>query len=102
MVFVCYQAEGSLGNKIQKGENEVTIDNAQYNVKVSISTIAGLSGHADRTELINYMQKIKPKPRKVLVMHGENSKCLDLASSIHKAFKVETVAPRNLDTLRLR
>ena len=102
MVFVCYQAEGSLGNKIQRGENEVLVDREQVKVKLETITIAGLSGHADRNELISYMQKIKPKPRKVIVMHGEHTKCLDLASSIHKGYKVETVAPRNLDTLRLR
>jgi len=102
MVFVCYQAEGSLGNKIQKGEKEVDIDGDKVKIKLGVHTIAGLSGHADKNELVNYLQKIKPRPRKVIVVHGENSKCLSLASSLHKSFKIETVAPRNLDVLRLR
>jgi len=102
MVFVCYQAEGSLGNKIQKGEKDITVEKVDIKVKLDVNTIAGLTGHAGRNELINYMQKIKPRPRKVIVMHGENSSCLELASAIHKTFKVETVAPRNLDTIRLR
>jgi len=102
MIFVCYQAEGSLGCKIQRGEKELFIDNEKIDIKLSAHTIAGLTGHAGRNELISYMQKIKPRPRKVIVMHGENSSCLELASAIHKTFKVETVAPRNLDAIRLR
>jgi len=35
-------------------------------------------------------------------VHGESSKCLDLASSIHKQFRIETIAPRTLDTVRIR
>ena len=43
-----------------------------------------------------------PKPKRIIVNHGENSKCLDLASSAHKALRIETNAPRNLDALRLK
>jgi hypothetical protein len=43
-----------------------------------------------------------PKPRRVLTLHGESSKCLDLASSLHKINKIETEAPRNLESVRLK
>ncbi len=102
MVFVCYQAEGSPGYKIQRGEKEIQFDGTAVKLKLETHTISGLSGHADRAELIDYVQKMKPKPRKIIVVHGENTKCLDLASSLHKTYKVETVAPRNLDVIRLR
>ena len=61
-----------------------------------------ISGHSDRNELMDFIKKCNPKPKKVITLHGENSRCLDLASGIHKAFRIETVAPRTLDTLRLR
>ncbi|MFH0869375.1 MAG: beta-CASP ribonuclease aCPSF1 [archaeon] len=102
MVFVNYQAEGSLGNRVQKGEKEVQVDNDTVKIKMDIHTISGLSGHSDREELLSFINKVKPRPRKVIIVHGENSKTLDLASSIHKAYKVETLAPRNLETIRLR
>jgi len=51
---------------------------------------------------MDYVKKITPMPRKIIVMHGENSKCLSLASAYHKEFHVETTAPRNLDAIRLR
>jgi hypothetical protein len=104
LVFVSYQAEGSPGNKLQKGEKEVLLNGGgdAVKIKLDVHTISGLSGHSDRNELVNYVQIIKPRPRKIIVMHGESSKCLDLASMLHKTFKVETIAPRNLDVIRLK
>ena len=102
LVFVGYQAEGSLGNALQKGETTFTESNEQYSIELDIHTLAGLSGHSDRKEFMDYVKKITPMPRKIIVMHGENSKCLSLASAYHKEFHVETTAPRNLDAIRLR
>ena len=45
---------------------------------------------------------IMPKPKKIIVNHGESSRCLDLASSVHKQFKIETASPRNLEALRVK
>ena len=47
-------------------------------------TFEGFSGHSSRKELMAYVYKASPKPKRVIVNHGENSRCLDLASSIHK------------------
>jgi len=102
LVFVNYQSEGSLGNKVQKGDKEVQIDDNLVKIKLDVHTISGLSGHSDREELLSFINKVKPRPRKVIIVHGENSKTLDLASSLHKAYKIETLAPRNLETIRLR
>jgi predicted metal-dependent RNase len=49
-----------------------------------------------------FVQKCQPKPKKVIVNHGEDSRCLDLASSVHKQMRIETIAPRNLETIRIR
>ncbi|MEK6923305.1 MAG: beta-CASP ribonuclease aCPSF1 [Nanoarchaeota archaeon] len=102
MIFVNYQGEGSLGKKVESGVNEVQVDNDFVKVKLELHTITGLSGHADRNELLEFIQKVKPRPRKAIIVHGEQSKTLDLASSLHKTYRVETIAPRNLETLRLR
>ncbi len=103
LIFVSYQGEGSLGRRIQRGDREISIENGgSLALKAQVDTIAGLSGHADRNELIDYVHKITPRPRKIIINHGESSKCLDLASAMHKTFKVETIAPRNLDVVRLR
>ncbi len=106
LIFVSYQAEGSLGRRIQSGEREIRMESngriENVKVKLEVYTIDGFSGHSDRNQLMNYVQVLNPKPRKVIVCHGESSKCLDLASSIHKTLRVETVCPRNLDAIRIR
>jgi len=105
LVFVGYQAEGTLGRRIQKGWNEIQLSDGgkikNIKIKMDIKTVDGFSGHSDRKQLINFVKGIKPLPSRVLCMHGENSKCLALASGIHKKFNIETAAPQNLETLRL-
>jgi len=104
--FVNYQGEGSMGKRIQQGEREFTFSDGgkqeMLQIKMRIYTVEGFSGHSSRNQLMNYVAKCDPRPKKVIVNHGENSRCLDLASSIHKTFRVETVAPRNLETVRVK
>jgi len=105
LLFSCYQGEGTLGRKIMNGMRELNFQEGQkvetIPLKMEIGKIA-VSAHADRRELMNFIRNCNPKPKKVIVVHGESSKCLDLSSSIHKMFRIETVAPRNLDTIRLK
>lgn len=106
LVFSCYQGEGSLGRKIQSGEKEFVMPTGGkpdiIKVNMEINTITGLTGHAGRNELTRFIYNLEPKPKKVIVMHGESSKCLDLASSLHKLNRVETTAPKNLEAVRLK
>jgi len=102
LIFVSYQGVGSLGNKIQRGDKEVKIDNEMVSVNLDISILDGFTGHADRSELMRFVQRLDPKPKKVIVDHGESSRCLDLASSLHKANRIETNAPKNLESIRVR
>ncbi|MEM3518882.1 MAG: beta-CASP ribonuclease aCPSF1 [Candidatus Hadarchaeales archaeon] len=107
LVFVGYQSEGSLGRRIQKGWREIPLRGEkgrleEVKVNMEIKTVEGFSGHSDRTQLMNYIKKISPKPERVVSIHGEESKCLNFASSIRKMFRVETRAPQNLETIRLR
>ena len=61
-----------------------------------------ITNHSDRRQLMNFIKRCNPQPRKVIVVHGESSRCLDLASSIHQQFRIETIAPKNLETVRIR
>lgn len=107
LIFVSYQGEGSLGRRIQRGEREFTMSNDKGNqelvkINMQVETIEGFSGHSSRKELLNFIYKCSPRPKKIIVHHGENSRCLDLASSIHKMYHIETAAPRNLEAIRLK
>jgi KH/beta-lactamase-domain protein len=102
----CYQPAGGVGRQIKDGATEVKfeVDGKMQPVQIKLKTISidGFSGHSSRNELMAFMNNITPKPRKVIINHGEQSKCLDLASSIYKSQRIETTVPKNLETVRLR
>jgi hypothetical protein len=107
MIFTCYLGLGSLAARINSGEREIGFSEGEGRVTVTkvnmdVYKIDGLTGHAGREELMNFVGKCNPRPRKVIVNHGESKKCLNLASSLHKKYKIETAAPRNLESVRLR
>jgi uncharacterized protein len=107
IVFVSYQGEGSLGKRIQSGERQFLMDSydgkkENIAVKMEVITIEGLSGHSSRNELTRFVYNLEPRPKKIIINHGESSRCLDLASTLHKLNKVETTAPKNLEAVRIR
>ena len=102
MILSSYQGPGSLGRRLQDGEKVVTVDNETIKVSLSIEVMSGLSPHSSRNELVQYINRMIPKPKKIIVHHGEQSKSLDLASSIHRTNRIETIVPRNLETIRLK
>ncbi|HIG97445.1 MAG TPA: beta-CASP ribonuclease aCPSF1 [Candidatus Aenigmarchaeota archaeon] len=103
ILFVGYQAEGSPGRRIQKGWKEVQLDNGKtLELKLDVQTVSGLGGHSDQPQLLAYLQHFKNKPRKIIVNHGDGTGAVEFARTIHKLFRVESVAPRNLETIRLR
>jgi predicted metal-dependent RNase len=104
--FVCYQGVGSLGRQVQEGikETKMIVEGREEIVKVNmeVHTINGLTAHSGRNEIMSMFNNMRPKPKRVIVNHGEVSKCLDIASAIYKLNRVETNVPRNLETLRLK
>ena len=106
LLFVGYQSEGSIGRTIQRGRTEITLSMKgkpiDLQIKMQRVTVDGFSGHSDRKQLMRYISSLEPKPNKIIIGHGEDKKCTDFASSIYKKFGIETKAPQNLETIRLR
>ncbi len=105
--FVCYQPPSGLGGQLQSGnltEAKFDVNGKQeiVPIRLEVRTIEGFSGHSYRNELMSFVSSINPKPKKILINHGEISRSLDLGSSIYKSFKIETILPRNLETIRFR
>ncbi len=106
LILSCYQGPGSLGRQLQDGERRVKMESdgriIDVNVQLRVELVNGLSPHSGRNELISYFNNMRPKPKRIIVNHGEVSKSLDLASALYKLNRVETTVPRNLETIRLR
>ncbi len=102
LVFVGYQADGTLGRRIQKGWREIPIGNREtIVVNLDCITVDGFSGHSDRRQLMNFVSHMQPKPEKIFAIHGDENKTIDLASSIYKKLHIQTTSPMNLETYRL-
>ncbi len=102
LVFVGYQADGTLGRRIQKGWREVPLGRRDSIViNLEVITVDGFSGHSDRRQLMNYVGHVSPHPEKIFTIHGDEKSTLDLASSIYKRYRIETHAPMNLETYRM-
>ncbi len=77
VLFVGYQAEGSLGRKLLNGEKIVSILGEEISVNAEICMLNGTSGHADRDGLLEWVEAFKKKPEKIFVNHGDNISCED-------------------------
>jgi len=107
IIFVSYQIEGTLGRRVQKGLTEVSMINSDgkievVKIKLGIDSIEGFSGHSDRRQIISYIHRVSPNPEKIIVCHGEKMKCSSIANLFRRKYKIDTVAPGILETIRLR
>ncbi len=87
IVFVGYQARGTLGRKIIDGKKTVKIFGETYKVNARIYTIGGFSSHADKDTLIDWLQHNK-RIKHVFLVHGEN----DILLKFHKELLERKIA----------
>ncbi|PSQ13163.1 beta-CASP ribonuclease aCPSF1 [Halobacteriales archaeon QS_5_70_15] len=109
MVFVGYQAQGTLGRRIQNGWDEIPVNDRNgsgrsntLTLKMDVETVDGFSGHADRQGLENFVRTMNPRPEKVLCVHGDEKSTQDLSSALYHEFDMRTFAPKNLETFRFK
>ncbi|MCS7104939.1 MAG: beta-CASP ribonuclease aCPSF1 [Thermofilaceae archaeon] len=106
LVFVSYQVEGTLGRKILQGLKELSFVDSRgrmefREMKMSVYRVEGFSGHSDRRQLLAYLKKVSPTPRRVVLNHGEKNKVKVFAGIVSKVFpNIEVYAPENLETIR--
>ncbi|MDH5461209.1 MAG: beta-CASP ribonuclease aCPSF1 [Candidatus Bathyarchaeota archaeon] len=107
MIFVSYQIEGTLGSRVQKGLSEAPMISSEGKIEIAkinmeVSSIEGFSGHSDRRQILSYLRRVTPKPERIVVCHGERGKCLSVATTLQRKYRVKTRAPEVLETIRLR
>ncbi len=75
VLFVGYQAAGTLGRTLVEGASEVRLFGEPVEVRAHIRVLAGISGHADRQGLIRWLEGFRTKPRRIFIVHGEDEVC---------------------------
>ncbi len=98
IVFVGYQAEGTLGRKLVDGAKRVRIFGEEIMVNARIEMIEGFSGHADRDGLLEWLGSFNQKPKKVFIVHGEENVMSVFSASIREKFHIETIIPSRGET----
>ena len=86
IVFVGYQAEGTLGRLLVSGAKEVKLFGEKIVVGAEIHNLEGFSGHADQNGLLDWLSGFEIKPKKVFLVHGEEDSKIDLAKEIQNRF----------------
>ena len=102
ILFVGYQAEGTLGRQIVSGNKEVEVLGKQITVKARIEDNRAYSAHADQRDLLNWINSFKQKPRTVYIVHGEEEAQTALSEKIQEELKITTVIPDWLDEVELK
>jgi len=107
LIFVSYQVEGTLGRKLLKGVREFPMVNEKgktelINVKLEVTKVDGFSGHSSRQQLLSYLKAFKPKPKKLVLVHGEPDAVMSLAKSASKVLPGTRIyTPQNLESITL-
>jgi len=101
VLFVGYQAEGTLGRAIVSGADTVRIQGKPHRVNAAIKQIHGFSGHADKRELFEWLTSLKTSPRKVFVTHGEVNAAKEYVKYIQQQTDYEVEMPAFEDVVIL-
>jgi metallo-beta-lactamase family protein len=101
IMFVGYQASGTLGRRIVDGDREVRILGQNYPVKARIVQIQGFSAHADREELLQWLSSLSRPPRKLFIVHGEAASAKHFAEFIREKTGWEVAVPAYQDQVVL-
>jgi metallo-beta-lactamase family protein len=92
-----YQAENTLGRKLEDGQKQVNIFGEPMQVRAEIDSIDALSGHGDQQELLDWMAPVAPTLKKVFLVHGEPSAQQVLKAKIEERYKLEVICPKRGD-----
>jgi metallo-beta-lactamase family protein len=88
-----YQAEGTRGRHLLEGASELKFYGKYYPVKARIEYLQGLSGHADQTELIEWVSNIRTPPEKIYILHGEPQSADMLRLKLKEIYNWEAAVP---------
>ena len=101
IVFVGYQAQGTLGRRIKEGEKVVKIFGEEIQVNAEICSLEGFSGHADREGIIRWIKSFKNRPKKIFVVHGEEEATEEISRKIEEELKIKTYIPKLGESLSI-
>lgn len=106
VLFVSYQVNGTLGRRVMDGARQVSMLGREGRVEAvtincGVERLDGFSGHSDYNQLMSFVQRLRPKLRRVLVNHGERRKSENLAMNIRRMYRLPTHYPQIQEAIKL-
>ncbi len=106
ILFVSYQVNGTMGRRVLDGARQISLLGREgkveaVNINCGIEKLDGFSGHSDYNQLMSFVQRLRPKLKRVLVNHGERRKSENLALNIRRMFKVPAHYPQIQEAIKL-
>ncbi len=101
ILFVGYQARGTLGRQLVNGNPRVRIHGQEHQVKAEVARIYGFSGHADRAALMRWLGYFQRPPKRLFLVHGEKDNALSLAQHVRTELDWDVTVPEYRQTVDL-
>ncbi len=101
VILLSEQFNSTVGKLLQEGERNITIEGKSLEIKCKIDVMQGFSIHSDYNQLLAYINRLKPKLKKVITNHGEGKKCQNLSNSINKIFKIQSFHPLVQESIKV-
>ena len=106
VLFVSYQVNGTMGRRILDGSRQVSLLGKAGKVEIvsincNVEKLDGFSGHSDYNQLMSFVQRLRPKLRRVLVNHGERKKSENLAMNIRRMYRIPSHYPQIQEAIKL-
>jgi metallo-beta-lactamase family protein len=98
ILFVGFQAENTLGYRIQQKQDKVSIFGDEYSLRAEVVSIDGYSAHADRDELLAYIQRVNQKIQRIFIVHGDEQASLALQQGLAERGITQTLVPTMNET----
>lgn len=93
ILFVGYQSEGTLGRRLMDGAEKVKIFGVEYEVRAKVAQMDGMSGHADKQGLLDWINAFEEKPRQVFIVHGDDEAASSFADCLTDEYGYHAMAP---------
>ncbi len=93
ILFVGYQSPDTLGGQIVSGKEEIRIHGEMRPMKAKVERLYGMSAHADRTDLLRWLDVVQPRPKRVFLTHGAESVAVAMGDEIRKTRKIDVTVP---------
>lgn len=101
ILFVGYQAEGTRGRKILEGDEYINIFGLNVPSKCQVSHLNGLSAHADKSQILEWLTHFKNPPKRTFIIHGEAESSYHFARAVRKMGWKNVVVPEYLESFQL-